>query len=138
MAVYENIAVAVDFSEQSNEAVERAKLLALQDGAKLTLVAVCDTNTFGTVEAYDPKYAQKLAEQYKEQLEKMKENLITAGLQVETIVEMGSAKKILTSLPNVNLIVCGATGKSKPQQFVLGSISQAIVRYSPYDVLVVR
>lgn len=138
MANYENIAVAVDFSEQSVKAVEKAKSLALEYGAKLTLVAVCDTNTFGTVEAYDPKYAQKLAAEYKEQLETLSQEITEAGLHVEAIVEMGSAKKILTSLPNVQLIVCGATGKSKPQQFMLGSISQAIVRYSPYDVLIVR
>lgn len=138
MAIYENIAVAVDFSEQSKKAIEHAKNLAFEYGAKLTLVAVCDTHTFGTVEAYDPKYAQKLVEEYKEALEALKQEIIKAGLQVETLVEMGSAKKILTSLKDVDLIVCGATGKSKPQQFVLGSISQAIVRYSPYDVLIVR
>ena len=138
MAIYENIAVAIDFSDQSKKALDHAKSLALDYGAKLSLVAVCDTNTFGTVEAYDPKYAQKLAAQYREELEALKQEMTEEGLQVETTVELGAAKKILTTLPNVDLIVCGATGKSKPQQFVLGSISQAIVRYSPYDVLIVR
>ena len=138
MAIYKNIAVAVDFPEQSVKAVNHAKSLALDYGAKLTLIAVCDTNTFGTVEAYDPKYAVKLADDYKEQLEALKQEISEAGLHVETDVQMGSAKKVLTSLPNVDLIVCGATGKSKPQQFILGSISQAIVRYSKYDVLIVR
>lgn len=138
MVKYNNIAVAIDFSEQSLKAMEHAKKLAVDYEAALTLVAVVDTHSFGTVEAYDPKYANQLENEYKEQLQLLKDQISEERLQVNVAVEQGSAKKILTSLPNVDLIVTGATGKSKSQQMMLGSISQAIVRYSPYDVLIVR
>ena len=139
MVNYKNIAVAVDFSEQSVKAVNHAKSLALDYGAKLTLIAVCDTNTFGTVEAYDTKYAEQLQRELQVKLEEMKQKAIEAGVeQVVAKVEVGKSKVILTELPNINLMVIGATGLNKAEKFVLGSVSERVVRHSKYDVLVVR
>lgn len=139
MTLYKNIAVAVDFSEQSLKAVEHAKNLALDYNAKLTLVSVVDTHTFGTVEAYDVKYADQLKNDYEKDLQTLKEKLLKEQqLEIETVVEQGAAKKILINLQGVDLVVCGATGKSKTEQVILGSISQAILRYSKCDVLIVR
>ena len=69
----------------------------------------------------------------------MKQKAIEAGVeQVEAKVEVGKSKVILTELPNINLMVIGATGLSKAEKLVLGSVSERVVRHSKYDVLVVR
>lgn len=136
MGMYKHIAVAIDFSEQSMKALDRALSLKVQYGAALTLVSVIDTKSFGSIEAYDVKYANQLAEQYDKQLQALKAD--QKGSDVETLVKMGSPKDILTSLNGVDLIICGATGKSKPEQFILGSISSAIVRHAKCDVMIVR
>lgn len=138
MTLYKHIAVAVDFSKQSMEALERALALKEQYGAELTLVAVVDTVSFGSVEAYDVKYAKQLAKDYETQLLTLKDEHSTKYGELHIRVEEGSPKKVLTSLEGVDLIVCGATGKSKTEQIVLGSISTAIVRYAKCDVFIVR
>lgn len=138
MTLYKHIAVAIDFSKQSMEALERALNLKEQYGAQLTLVAVVDTVSFGSVEAYDVKYARQLAKDYEVQLQALKDEHAAKYGELHIRVEEGSPKKVLTSLENVDLIVCGATGKSKTEQIVLGSISTAIVRYAKSDVFIVR
>lgn len=39
---------------------------------------------------------------------------------------------------NVDLILCGATGLNAVERFIIGSVSEYIIRYAPCDVLVVR
>ena len=39
---------------------------------------------------------------------------------------------------NCDLIICGATGMSAVERFLMGSVSEHITRYAPCDVLIVR
>ena len=136
---YKNIALALDFSEQSIVAFERAVKIAKENGATLHLISVVDTHSFGTVEAYDHKYAEQLKQELQEKLEEIKQKAMEAGVEnVIAKVEVGKSKLILTELPDINLMVIGATGLSKAEKFVLGSVSERVVRHSKYDVLVVR
>lgn len=134
--MYQHIAVAIDFSEQSMKALERALALKKQYDSLLTLVAVVDTKSFGSVEAFDLKYAKQLVVEYKEKLQALKNDCPSSGINI--LVETGSPKQILTNLDGVDLIVCGATGKTKAEQLMLGSISSSIVRYAKCDVCIVR
>ncbi|RHW33499.1 universal stress protein [Lysinibacillus yapensis] len=136
---YRRIAVAVDFSDQSLKALERAKNVALTNKATLLLVNVVDTKSFGSVAAYDLKYAEKLKQQSEEKIYELKSRLQAEGVPtIETMIEEGSPKQVLTGLTNVDLIICGATGLNKLEKMVIGSVAERIVRYSPYDVLIVR
>ena len=136
---YKKIAVAIDFSKQSLKALERAIHIALTNDATLLLVHVVDTHSFGSITAYDLKYADQLKVDSKTELEKLANNALTQGVtKIETLVAEGSAKKILTTLPEIDLIICGETGVNEVEKMILGSIAERIVRYSKYDVLVVR
>ena len=59
-----------------------------------------------------------------------------------TEIVFGSPKAQLSKeLPkkhNVDLIVCGATGLNVVERFLIGSVSEAIVRHSRCDVVIVR
>ena len=61
---------------------------------------------------------------------------------VETRLELGPTKllipKNLANELNVDLIMCGASGLNAVERFMIGSVSEAIVRHAPCDVLVVR
>lgn len=139
VANYNKIAVAIDFSEQSLKAYYRAINVAKENGATLQLVNVVDTKSFGSVSAYDLKYAEKLKEENLIQIEKLKNAAVEAGVtNVEAIVEMGSPKVILTGLPDIGLIVCGATGFNRLEKMVIGSVAERIVRLAKCDVLIVR
>lgn len=61
---------------------------------------------------------------------------------VNIIVEYGSPKtmisKDLANKVEADLIICGATGLNAMERFLIGSVSEYIVRSSTCDVLVVR
>lgn len=136
---YKNIVVAVDFSEKAKIAFERGIRIAKLTGAELNLVCVIDTHSFGSVEAYDLKYAKNLYDKATNQLEEYKVQALQAGVeQVHTIVKEGSPKVILTSLAEIDLIIIGATGLNRAERFLLGSVSENVVRNAKCDVLVVR
>ncbi|WP_332645281.1 universal stress protein [Lysinibacillus sp. 54212] len=136
---YKKIAVAIDFSAQSLKALERAIKVTKEYGAILQIVNVVDTKTFGSITAYDLKYADKMKEQHLQKIEKLKEQALAAGVnEVEAIVKMGSPKELLTSLPEVELIILGATGLNQFEKMLIGSVAERIVRHAACDVLLVR
>lgn len=136
---YKKIAVAIDYSKQSLKALDRAIHIATDNGSTLLLVNVVDTVTFGSIAAYDLKYGEQLKEESNKQLETLKADALAQGVtNVEILVAEGSPKKILTSLPEVELIICGETGYNEIEKMMLGSVADRIVRYAPYDVLIVR
>lgn len=139
MANYLKIAVAIDFSEQSLKALDRASQLAKEYNAILQLVNVIDTKSFGAVSAYDLKYAEELKKENILKMEKLEKEALQTGVkEVESIVETGSPKGILTQLPQVDLIVCGATGLNRMEKMMLGSVAEKVVRHALCDVLIVR
>lgn len=139
MANYLKIAVAIDFSEQSLKALDRASQLAKEHNAILQLVNVIDTKSFGAVSAYDLKYAEELKKENILKMEKLEKEALQTGVkEVESIVETGSPKGILTQLPQVDLIVCGATGLNRMEKMMLGSVAEKVVRHAHCDVLIVR
>lgn len=138
MAIYQKIVVAVDFSEGSKRALKQAIEMAKNFQSTLLIINVVDTKSFGSVAAYDLKYAEELKEKAREELNKMKINAEQDGVaNVEILVEEGAAKTILTNV-EVDLMVCGATGLNKIEKWLLGSVAERIVRYSKCDVLIVR
>ena len=81
-------------------------------------------------------FSEELLEGYKKQAEE-------AGVKnVNVIIEYGSPKAIITKelskVVDADLIVCGATGLNAVERFLIGSVSEAIVRSAKCDVLVVR
>ncbi|KGR90459.1 universal stress protein UspA [Ureibacillus massiliensis 4400831 = CIP 108448 = CCUG 49529] len=139
MAKYQKIAVAIDFSEQSKKALERGVILAKDYDAALQLIHVVDTVSFGSIAAYDLNYAGKLKTQSLSELETLKLEAKAQGVNsVEVTVEEGSAKAILTQLPDVDLIICGATGYNAMEKMVIGSVAEQVARTAKCDVLIVR
>ncbi|MFY3792386.1 universal stress protein [Ureibacillus sp. MALMAid1270] len=138
MPSYNKIVVAIDFSEQSIKAFHRAINIAVENNATLQLVHVIDTKSFG-IGAYNIKYADQVKAKSLSEIEKFKSEAKAAGLEnVEILVEEGSPIKVLTQLPEADLIVCGATGYNSIENIVIGSVAERIVRFSKNDVLIVR
>lgn len=137
--MYNNIYVAVDFSNQSKIAFARGVAVAKLSKGTLHLVCVIDTHSFGSVEAYDLKHADMLYAKAVKEIEALKAEAEAAGVEnVHVIVEKGSPKVILTSFTDADLVICGATGLNRAERFLLGSVSENVVRNAGCDVLVVR
>lgn len=141
--IYNTILVAVDGSEASEKAFEKALVLAKDNDAKLVVTHVVDSRTFATAEAYDRTLAERADEYANELLDRYvdisKQKDVT---NIEKHIEYGSPKvkisKDIAQKFDVDLIVCGATGLNAVERFIMGSISESITRYATCDVLVVR
>lgn len=140
---YKNILVAVDGSEEAEWALKKAIYLAKLSDATLVLTHIVDTRNFPTVEAYDMTIRDHSETFANELLDKYKTEAIASGItKVQTEVAYGSPKvqipRDLAKKHLIDLIVCGATGLNAVERFLIGSVSEGIVRHSNCDVMVVR
>lgn len=140
---YNQIVVAVDGSKESRWAFKKAMGIAARNDATLNLVNIIDTRSYAAVEAYDRSIAERAHKFAEELLTEYKQEAEAAGLKkVNIVVEYGSPKTMisrdLSKKLSVDLIICGATGLNKVERFLIGSVSENIVRSAACDVLVVR
>ncbi|ANU21944.1 universal stress protein [Planococcus donghaensis] len=140
---YSNILVAVDGSKESELAFKKGLAAAVRNNATLHLAHIIDNRSFGSIEAYDRTIADRTKKTSQELLGKYKEEALAAGVEnVNVIIEYGVPKiaipKELAPKLNVDVIICGATGLNAAERFVMGSVSERIVRTAKCDVLIVR
>ncbi len=141
---YKNILVAVDGSKQAEWAFKKAVQVAKRNNdAKLILIHVVDTRSYGSVEAYDVTMAERAKAYAEELLDGYRKEAESEGLtNVETLIEHGSPKVVISKQAakevSADLIVCGATGLNAVERLLIGSVSENITRSAQCDVLVVR
>lgn len=143
MATYNNIIVAVDGSAEAEYAFNKAVEVAQRNDAVLHLVNIIDTRSFAAIEAYDRSIAERAQSFAEEKLNEYKTIAEKHGVkEVKTLIEYGSPKTMITKdvaeKTVADLIVCGATGLNAVERFLIGSVSESIVRSAKCDVLVVR
>lgn len=140
---YQNIVVAVDGSKGSDIAFDKSLDIVKRNHAKMILAHVVDSRTFATAEAYDRTLTERAEEYAKELLDSYTRKARFAGVEhIARCVDYGSPKlkiaKDIAKKYNADLIICGATGLSTVERFLIGSVSENIARYAECDVLVVR
>ncbi|AQQ53328.1 universal stress protein [Planococcus lenghuensis] len=140
---YDRILVAIDGSKEAEWAFKKAIGLADRNDAELCLVNIIDTRALTMVGNANPDYAEGLRKSNQKMLDDYKQQAEAAGIQrVDTVVAVGFPKTAISRNVakkfDADLIVCGATGMGPIEHFLLGSVSEHIVRTSRCDVLVVR
>ena len=143
MEDYKNIIVAVDGSESSKAALQRAIQVAQRNKAVLNIVNVIDTRVWASLEARNRDKLEADAQQFATSLVDSYDDAEKAGIeQIEIITEAGSPRTVITQevAPRIgaDLIICGATGVTATERIFVGSVSEAIVRTAHCDTLVVR
>lgn len=143
MPKYENILVAVDGSDEARLALTKAMELAKDYNAELVIAHIIDTRTFATIEQYDRTIVSRAENYGQELLEKYEQEAKEAGVEkITTVLDFGSPKsklpKDIAKKYNIQLIVTGATGLNAVERVLIGSVSEAIARHAPCDVLIVR
>ena len=143
MKNYKNILIAVDGSHEAEWAFEKAVNLAKQSNARLIVTNVIDTRSYASVEAYDRTISTRAKNFADKLLEGYKNKAISDGVEdVVKLIEYGSPKSLIPKKivkdTNADLIVVGSTGLNAVERFIIGSVSEAIVRHASCDVLVVR
>ncbi|TDL34318.1 universal stress protein [Jeotgalibacillus sp. S-D1] len=140
---YDHILVAVDGSKEAEWAFKKSIDIAKRNDATLNLLHVIDTRSFAVVEAYDRSVAKRAQTFAEEMLGEYKAEAERKGVnKINVFVEYGSPKvlvpKEFAKKVEADLIICGATGLNAMERFLIGSISEHIVRAAKCDVLVVR
>ncbi|AQQ52803.1 universal stress protein [Planococcus lenghuensis] len=140
---YKHVLVAVDGSKEAEWAFKKSVGIAKRNNATLNLVNIIDTRSFAAIEAYDRSIAERAEKFADGLLGGYKKEAEAAGVtDVNILVAYGSPKTVIPReiAPKVeaDLIVCGATGLNAIERFLIGSVSEQIVRASRCDVLVVR
>jgi len=140
---YKQILVAVDGSKEAEWAFKNSVAIAKRNDSTLNLAHVIDTRSFAAIEAYDRSIAERAQNFAEELLNSYKKEAEAAGVsKVNIFVDYGSPKSLiakdLAKKVEADLIICGATGLSTVERFLIGSVSEHIVRSARCDVLVVR
>lgn len=138
---YKSILIAVDGSKQAEYAFRKSIDVAKRnENSKLYLVHIINTRSY---EAYDRSVLERVEKEAKELLDGYKAKAEAEGLgNVHVAIDYGSPKTIITnevaSKVVADVIICGATGLNAVERFLIGSVSEAIVRTAKCDVLVIR
>lgn len=140
---YERIVVAVDGSKTAEKAFRKAIEVANRNSeATLYIVHVIDTSSAKMFDMLYQNMYDLVHEHAKVLVDGYELTAKEAGVAfVETIIVKGTPKVVLTKqlgeIANADLIVCGKTGVGEIEAFFIGSTTEAIVRHSTCDVLIV-
>ncbi|WP_292391405.1 universal stress protein [Methanosarcina sp. UBA5] len=138
------ILIATDGSKAAESVVDFGIEIARCSGAKVYAVYVIDISFFDSV-LMDESWVKNAYEQFervgRDAICCVEGNAKAVGVEATPILLKGNtAEKILDFSENqkVDMIVIGSTGKSGAERFMLGSVSEKVVRNSKIPVLVVR
>ncbi len=137
------IVATTDFSEAAKRAVDRAALIARQQGAALHLLHVISPLTLYPGMDIDPTLddVTRLAAA-RSPLEAAARDLQARfGIPVQTVQRIGRAHSQIAEyarLAAADLVVAGALGKSILPRLLLGSTTWRLLRVCPCPVLIVR
>lgn len=142
MSLYQHILLAVDFYQHNQLLIAKAKQLAAQNDAHLSLVHVVESMpmpdaSYGPM-SFDVDLAQEWVEASRRRLLRLGEEL--AIPESRLWLEMGSAKLEIVRIAEeqgVDLIVVGSHGRHG-LALLLGSTANGVLHHAKCDVLAVR
>jgi len=142
--LYKKILIATDGSQNSVQAINAGMEIARLSEGKAYAMHVVDTSGYPP-EREDQKWTKLMEEQFKtfglEMTATVEEAAKAAGVKVEFVTLKGHpAEKILDFAEKnaVDMIVVGSLGKNDVERFLLGSVSEKVVRNAKVPVLVVH
>ena len=133
------ILVAYDGSEEAGRAVDWAGNLARElDGSKVSVISIAPTLEAAPriADAVDPT---SNLERHRTQAEEAGARLAKAGVTAELIVRAGNpAEEILNAVEDgFDVVIIGHRGISSARRFLMGSVSERVVRHASRPVLVI-
>ena len=143
--MYRKVLLATDGSECSMQAARYAIETAAQNQAELLALTVTETYPLENlpVEELTRKVTELFRRESEEALQKVEDLAVSLDTPVKVhkmMVDGSPAETILkvADEENVDLIVVGASGKHALERFLLGSVSEKVVRHARVPVLVVH
>lgn len=143
---YQNILVPMDGSKESELALGRAIAVAKRNSAHIDVLNVIDTRAmaYNFAGMSDGSIAYQLVDKSKQYLDDiLKKVKGDDGFDnIDIHIRLGNPKTIIAfDFPrdhHNDLIMIGASGLSRMQRAIMGSVTSYVKRNAPVDVLVVR
>ncbi|WP_211312322.1 universal stress protein [Halarchaeum salinum] len=140
--MYDRILVPTDGSPESEDAIDEAMELAELTDATVVALYVVDTSDYSALpESKWSALQEELYAEGEEAVAAVAERGEAAGVEVEELVVEGSPNEVIldtASEEDCDAIVMGTHGRSGVERFLLGSVTEKVVRHSEIPVLVVR
>ena len=141
---YNRILVALDGTEQQDEVLHRAIVVAANNNSELYIGHVIDCTALETAGTYPVDLVASLEKDFRDSIEDQVEaaRKIESIKKVEVIVKAGRIRETLKDdmidVIEPDLIICGARGLSSIKYALLGSISTFLTRNAKCDTLVLK
>lgn len=138
--MYDRILLPTDGSRGNSRAVEQAIELAAQSDARLHVLFVVEDLPYAP-EMMDGQVAARLREIGEEAISDIRQRADDAGVSVETALEDGTPHQSILEYADeegMDLIVMGTHGRSGLDRYLLGSVTERVVRGADTPVLTVR
>lgn len=143
--MYKKILLPTDGSEYANKAAEHAIWIAKESGAEIIALTVMETSTLIGLPADDLiiRIKEILEEEASNSLDKIKKLVKESGHNIKLTLktdEGSPADSILNTIEEegIDLVVMGTSGKHGLDRFLLGSVTEKVVRSAKCPVLVVH
>jgi nucleotide-binding universal stress UspA family protein len=139
--MYEEILVPTDGSAATDRAVDHAVSLAEQYGARVHALYVVDTASYSTLEAGAQIVLESLESEGERAVEAVAARCGDADVPVETHVQSGTPHRVIVDVASdidADLIVMATHGRRGVERYLLGSVTERVLRTSGVPVLSVQ
>ena len=139
--MYDEILVPTDGSDAAEAALEQAIELASAYGARIHGLYVVDVTSYSTLEAGGDIVLETLEQEGSDAVERVFDAAERAGVDVTTSVVSGTPHRDILEYADdhdVDLIVMGTHGRTGLDRYLLGSVTEKVVRGAGVPVLTVR
>jgi nucleotide-binding universal stress UspA family protein len=139
--MYDGILVPTDGSEVARHAIEHALGIAETYGGHVHAVYVVDVTAYSSLEAGTDAIIEALRAEGQRAVDDVVEAATERGIDAEGHVLSGTAHRSLLSFVeerSVDLVVMATHGRRGVERYLLGSVTERLVRSSPVPVLTIR
>ncbi|RDI70491.1 universal stress protein [Halopelagius longus] len=139
--MYDRILVPTDGSEAARGAIRNAIDIASQYDATIHALYVVDSSVYASVETGADLVVESLEEEGKKAIAEVTDRARAEGVSSESAVVSGSTHQSILDYADdhdIDLIVMGTHGRTGINRYLLGSVTEKIVRSSDVPVLTVR
>ncbi len=134
------IVVATDLEGQADAALEYARKLATNYGARIVLAHGLDPMEYAAVDGLPGAVASHLTEAARKVLDALAADLLREGIHSHSEIRQGTVAEMLVDVARqyeAGLIVIGTKGMEGVGPVVVGAIAEQLVRLAPCPVLAV-
>lgn len=139
--MYDDILVPTDGSPASDAAIDHAIDIADRYGARLHALYVVDGSAYSTLEAGSEVVVDALESEGEQATDRVADAAAAAGVETTTTVTSGTAYRTIREYADeqaIDMIVMGTHGRKGLDRYLLGSVTERVVRTADVPVLTVR